>query len=439
MMDARGGGADGDVVRMMDGYELSENFVWITLSDELPCHVDVGCFKNALDAVTEPYPVFHLSAQPPLWKKLHLKPSECVFEVHWKPREPVESMDAIVTEGGRSWFVEVSNRPLSMNKCALVRVKLHVNHSLSDGRTMGMLFSVIMHALLNSMGTEQREALMKAAPALKALPPLPAPCDLCAFGQVDNYDIDRIPRELLDQPVPSWKLVKPLEALPRIKMPDHYVGDYAEYPLKLWSGYAKSFASRNSGVRPSLQSAFMAADSRAMRKYCKLDTDAPVITEVVFDGRNGGYAKPAMHERAFFCGAGSAFIEVRGKGTWEEDIRACTELLRGKNPPMEAVAWALQLAAGMNRETGEFKNPAGMPSTVRENVVITTNIGRYDGTTVPRVGVHAPCDEKYVVCQYIWSTPETIYVLFFHPKTLDHAYVQTYLDSVDELFSFLSS
>jgi len=88
----------------------------------------------------------------------------------------------------------------------------------------------------------------------------------------------------------------------------------------------------------------------------------------------------------FFCNAGAEFIEVHVKNTWEEDIEACTAALRENAALPDAVAVSLQLCRAMDPETGFFKAPEGMPNTFRDNAVVTTNIGRYDGTIAPRVG-----------------------------------------------------
>lgn len=425
-------------MRAMDGYEYTECFIWLSLSDELPLALDVARFRAALDAVTAPYEAFHLATRPPLWTRLACAPSACVVEEPWAARAAVERMDPVAPAGGRLWFVAVAADP----GAARTRLTLHACHALADGRTLGTMFAVVLHAVLAALADDAAAtaALLAAAPALRALPPLPAPCALCAYGQRANYDCARLPPALLQGGVPpSWRRMRSLDAaLPRITLPDHYVARYADYALAPWQAYAARCAAAP-GARPSLQGALIAAETRALRRYCGLAADAAVVAEVMYDTRHTAYATPAMRARAFFCGAGAGFVEVCGRGAWPADIAACTAALRADAARPDTVAMVVQMGAAMDARTGALHAPEGMPASFRTNVVVTTHIGRYDGTTAPRVGVRLACVENYCVCQYVWTTPTTAHVMYLHPSTVDPAYIQAFHDATDELFAFVAS
>lgn len=427
------------MVRAMDGYEYTECFIWLSLSDELPVALDVARFRAALDAVTAPYEAFHLGASGPQWTRLACQPSACVTEEPWREREAVERMDPATPTRGHLWAVTLATHPTA----ARTRLTLHACHALADGRTLGSMFAVVLHAALKAVaegGDDARDALLAAAPALRALPPLPPPCGLCEYGQRGNYDCARLPAELLQGGVPpSWRRMHALDAaLPRITPPDHYVARYADYPLAPWHAYAAAQAGAEGG-RPSLQGALIAAETRALRRYCAMAADAPVVAEVMYDTRHTAYATPAMRARAFFCGAGAGFVEVRGRGAWGADIAACTAALRADAARPDTVAMVVQMGAAMDAATGVLRAPEGMPASFRTNVVVTTHIGRYDGTTAPRVGVRLACVENYCVCQYVWTTPTTAHVMYLHPSTVDPAYIQAFHDATDEMFAFVAS
>lgn len=428
---------EGDVVRAMDGYEYTECFIWLSLSDELPLALDVAKFRAALDAVTAPYEAFHLATRPPLWTRLACAPSACVTEEPWTARETCERMDPVTPEGGRLWFVTVATEPAAATATPRTRITLHACHALADGRTLGTMFAVVLHAVLAALADDAAAtaALLAAAPALRALPALPPPCALCAYGQRDNYDCARLPAELLQGGVPrSWRRMHTLDAvLPRITLPDHYVARYADYALAPWQAYAARCAER-----PSLQGALIAAETRALRRYCGLAADAAVVAEVMYDTRHTAYATPAMRARAFFCGAGAGFVEVCGRGAWAADIAACTAALRADAARPDTVAMVVQMGAAMDARTGVLRAPEGMPASFRTNVVVTTHIGRYDGTTAPRVGVRLACVENYCVCQYVWTTPTTVHVMYLHPSTVDPAYIQAFHDATAEMFAFVA-
>ena len=426
-------------VRLIDGYEFGECFIWLSLSDELPLDLDVAKFKVALDTVAAPYAAFHLGTVVPKWVRVARPPSAFVREEPWHDRAPVKPMVPFAPEGSRMWFVVVSKRPQAdeETEAPVTRVTLHASHGLCDGRSIGTMFAVVLHAVLGSLGTlEAVDALKEKAPALKKLPPLPAPCDLCPFGQVDHFVEGSIPTEALTGGVPaSWRRARPMDSvLPRITMPDNYQARYSEYPAAAWRAYAA-----RGETRPSLQGAMMAAQTRGFRTYCKMGREEPVIAEVMYDTRQTSYATPEYRSRAFFCNAGAGFIEVCGQESWDADIAYCTEELRKNAALPDSAAMVLQMGAALDPKTGQFKTPEGMPSSFRTNVVVTTNIGRYDGTTVPRVEVRVACAENYYVCQYIWSSADTIHVMYLAPSTLDPAYVGSLSAATDELFKHLAS
>ena len=97
--------------------------------------------------------------------------------------------------------------------------------------------------------------------------------------------------------------------------------------------FKKRKIKKEKNIKLSLQGAMMASESRALRKYCKLKTDYPIVTNIMYDSRmnklhSNKLAKEEYKKRQFFFGALSGFAIVIGQNDLEKDIIHCTEALR---------------------------------------------------------------------------------------------------------------
>ena len=160
------------------------------------------------------------------------------------------------------WYINLSF------KKNITRITLYISHALCDGRTLESMFLVIMHSAIESLDKKEKEELINNT-NYKNLSPLPIPCELCEYGQKNNFYYEKIPKELLNEVPESWKKYTPLE-LPQIEIPTNYVGNYFEYEDKYWDIYFNKML-KEKNIKLSLQAAMMASESRALRKYCNLN------------------------------------------------------------------------------------------------------------------------------------------------------------------------
>ena len=129
----------------------------------------------------------------------------------------------------------------------------------------------------------------------------------------------------------------------------------------------------------------MASESRALRKYCKLKTDYPIVTNIMYDSRMNKLAKEEYKKRQFFFGALSGFPIVIGQNDWEKDIIHCTEALRENAKLLDGFGKLLQITNTLNEKTLEFKPYTGMPVYCKNNIVVTTYINQFKGYIEPRI------------------------------------------------------
>lgn len=417
-----------DLVRPMDGVEYGESFIWLSMSDELPVKIDLKKLRLKFGDIASKYPSFNLGAKGPTWINLPVNPEYDITEIPYEERQDIEDMSPSNKEDNHLWYINVSYKENT------TRITLHISHALCDGRTLETMFLVVMHSVLESLNKEEKEQLVNET-NYKHLPPLPVPCDLCEFGQKSNFYYEKIPKELLNGVPESWTKCTPLD-LPQIEVPTNYVGTYFEYEDKSWDKYFKKMMEEKN-LKLSLQAAMMASESRALRKFCHLESDFPIITNVMYDSRMNKLAKEHYRNKQFFFGALSGFPEVRGQNDWEKDILHCKEVLSENVKLFDGLGMMLQIADGINKETLEFKPVAGVPVYSKNNIVVTTYINHFKGYIKPRIGVRLACGKEYFVCQYAWRNEGKIYFMILHPKNIDKKYIDSFKNEFDELFKFL--
>ena len=419
---------DSNLIRPMDGAEYGESFIWLSMSDELPVKIDISKFRSSFKEIASHYQSFNIGAKPPIWIKLLIDPEQNITEIPYEPKHEIEDMSPSDKHDNHLWYINMSYNN------DITRITLHISHALCDGRTLESMFLVVIHSAINSLDNDKKEYLLKNT-NYKNLPSLPEPCDLCEFGQKSNFDTDKIPPELLNGLPESWKNPTPLD-LPQIEVPTNYVGKYFEYSDKYWELYYNKMK-KEKKIKLSLQGAMMASESRALRKYCKLKTDYPVVTNVMYDSRMNKLAKEEYKKRQFFFGALSGFPIVIGQNDWEKDIIHCTEALRENAKLLDGLGMLLQIADTLNEKTLEFKPYTGIPVYCKNNIVVTTYINQFRGYIDPRIGVRLPCGKDYFICQYAWKNEGKIYFMILHPKNIDPEYINAFKREFDDLFKFL--
>ena len=133
----------------------------------------------------------------------------------------------------------------------------------------------------------------------------------------------------------------------QIEIPTNYVGNYFEYEDKYWDIYFNKML-KEKNIKLSLQAAMMASESRALRKYCNLNYDYPIVTNVMYDSRMNSLAKEDYKKRQFFFGALSGYPVVKGQNDWEKDIIYCKEALSKDAKLLDGLGMMLQIANSMN-------------------------------------------------------------------------------------------
>jgi len=416
-----------NLIRPMDGVEYGESFIWLSLSDELPIHLDIDKFRQKFESIASNYPAFNIGANGPTWIKIPVNAKYSINEVPYEERKEVEDMNPSNKNDGNLWYINVSYRE------AITNITLHISHGLCDGRTIESMFLVVMHSVLESLDKEEKEKLLRDT-NYKNLPPLPTPCDLCEFGQKSNFFYEKVPKELLNGIPQSFKNSTPLD-LPEIELPTNYVGKYFEYEDRYWTGYFEKVM-KEKNIKLSLQGAMMASESRALRKFCNLKYDYPVVTNVMYDSRMNALAKEDYKNRQFFYGALGGYPVVEGQNDWEKDIIHCTEVLRSNAKLLDGLAVNFQIAESMNKETLEFNPVKGIPVYSKNNIVVTTYLNHFKGYINPRFGVRLACGKEYFVCQYAWRNEGKIYFMILYPKKINEKYISSFRNEFDELFTF---
>ena len=416
-----------DLIRPMDGVEYGESFIWLSMSDEIPIKIDLGKFRQKFGEIASKYPSFNLGAKEKIWIKLPVNPEYNIAEIPYEERKEIEDMSPSNKGDNHLWYINISFKE------NITRITLYISHALCDGRTLESMFLVIMHSVIESLNKTKKEYLINNT-NYKNLPALPIPCDLCEFGQKTNFNYEKIPQELLNGVPESWKKCTPL-TLPQIEIPTNYVGTYFEYEDKFWQNYFDKLM-KEKNIKLSLQAAMMASESRALRKYCNLDYNYPIITNIMYDSRMNKLAKEDYKNRQFFFGALSGFPEVIGQNDWEKDIIYCKEALSKDAKLLDGLGMMLQIANSMNKDTLELKKVSGVPAYSKNNIVVTTYINHFKGYINPRIGVKLDCGKEYFVCQYAWRNEGKIYFMILHPKNIDKKYIDAFKNEFDELFKF---
>lgn len=416
-----------DLIRPMDGVEYGESFIWLSLSDELPIKIDLKKFRSSFESIASKYPAFNIGAKGPTWIKLPIDSEYNITEIPYEERKDIEDMSPSDKNDNHLWYINVSYKE------SITRITLHISHALCDGRTVESMFLVVMHSAIESLDSEGKDIITRDT-NYKHLPPLPIPCDLCEFGQKSNFQFEQIPKELLNGIPESWTKHTPLD-LPTIEIPTNYVGRYFEYEDKYWENYSEKMM-KEKGVKLSLQAAMMASMSRALRKFCHLNYDYPIVANIMYDSRMNRLAKEPYKNRQFFFGALSGYPVVEGKNDWEKDILYCKEVMKKDVQLLDGLAMMLQIAQSINRETLEFHPVQGIPVYSKNNIVVSTYLNHFKGYINPRFGVRLGCGKEYFVCQYAWRNEGKIYFMILHPKNVDKTYIDSFKNEFDELFQF---
>ena len=325
------------------------------------------------------------------------------------------------------WYINISYKE------NITRITLHISHALCDGRTLERMFLIVMKSAIDCLNDKEKTNLINSS-NYKNLPSIPEPCDLCEFGQKSNFYYEKIPKELLENIPESWKKSTPLD-LPQIEVPTNYVGRYFEYTDKYWDIYYNKMKNEK-GIKLSLQGAMMASESRALRNYCNLKYDYPIVTNIMYDSRMNKLAKEHYKKQQFFFGAISGFPVVIGQNDLEKDIIHCTEVLRADSKLLDGLGMMMQIAESLNKETLEFKPVNGIPSYSKSNIVVTTYINHFKGYNNPRIGVRLACGKEYFVCQYAWRNEGKIYFMILHPKNIEPGYIESFKIEFQRLFQF---
>lgn len=415
------------LIRPMDGVEYGESFIWLSMSDELPKKLDIKNFRIKFLEIASKYPSFNIGAKGPTWIKLPIDVNYNINEIPYEERKDIEDMSPSNKNDDHLWYINLSFKE------NITRITLYISHALCDGRTLESMFLVIMHSAIESLDKKEKEELINNT-NYKNLSPLPIPCELCEYGQKNNFYYEKIPKELLNEVPESWKKYTPLE-LPQIEIPTNYVGNYFEYEDKYWDIYFNKML-KEKNIKLSLQAAMMASESRALRKYCNLNYDYPIVTNVMYDSRMNNLAKEDYKKRQFFFGALSGYPVVKGQNDWEKDIIYCKEALSKDAKLLDGLGMMIQIAECMNKETLEFTPIKGIPSYNKNNIVVTTYINHFKGYNKPRIGVQLACGKEYFVCQYAWRNEGKIYFMILHPENIDMNYVNSFKNEFDELFKF---
>ena len=220
-----------------------------------------------------------------------------------------------------------------------------------------------------------------------------------------------------------------------LRVGELYVGRYFEYTDKYWDIYYNKMKNEK-GIKLSLQGAMMASESRALRNYCNLKYDYPIVTNIMYDSRMNKLAKEHYKKQQFFFGAISGFPVVIGQNDLEKDIIHCTEVLRADSKLLDGLGMMMQIAESLNKETLEFKPVNGIPSYSKSNIVVTTYINHFKGYNNPRIGVRLACGKEYFVCQYAWRNEGKIYFMILHPKNIEPGYIESFKIEFQRLFEF---
>jgi len=283
---------DPDIIRPMDGVEFGESFIWLSMSDELPIKIDLVKFRSSFKEIASKYPSFNIGAKPPIWINLIIDPEVNITEIDYEPQKEIEDMCPSDKHDNHLWYIHVS-----YHQNNITRITLHISHALCDGRTLESMFLVVIHSAIHSLDDEERERLLEMT-NYKELPPLPEPCNLGEFGQKSKFHIEKLPKEVLNELPKSWNNPTPLN-LPQIEIPTNYVGRYFDYSDHDWECYSNKIK-KVKNIKLSLQGAMMASESRALRKYCKLKEDYPIVTNVMYDARMNPLAKEEYQKSQFF-------------------------------------------------------------------------------------------------------------------------------------------
>ena len=418
---------DPDIIRPMDGVEYGESFIWLSMSDEIPIKINLQKFQSKFKEIASNYPCFNIGAKPPIWINLPINPEINITEIEYSPIKDLEDMSPSNKNDTHLWYINISYKE------NITRITLHISHALCDGRTLERMFLIVMKSAIDCLNDKEKTNLINSS-NYKNLPSIPEPCDLCEFGQKSNFYYEKIPKELLENIPESWKKSTPLD-LPQIEVPTNYVGRYFEYTDKYWDIYYNKMKNEK-GIKLSLQGAMMASESRALRNYCNLKYDYPIVTNIMYDSRMNKLAKEHYKKQQFFFGAISGFPVVIGQNDLEKDIIHCTEVLRADSKLLDGLGMMMQIAESLNKETLEFKPVNGIPSYSKSNIVVTTYINHFKGYNNPRIGVRLACGKEYFVCQYAWRNEGKIYFMILHPKNIEPGYIESFKIEFQRLFQF---
>lgn len=422
----------GDIIRPVDGYELGQSMVWVSLTDDIPdINIDPETLSTLLPPVLSKYDVFNMTITlvnaKAYWVWLPvLETGVPVESVPWVDVLPaIEESRVFRPYPGSPMFriaLSVSPRlpkdetssssPQQQHRRG--RLTIYASHAICDGRSLENLYRVVRSAIPGQPGTDD----------------LPNQ-GLCAFGKADNFTL---PQDAYNSAPPSWnfkfgRMVPDFDA-------DRYVLVHSNYANKPIRSYCRKH-------HVSVQGAMMAMMSRAYRKYNKVPYDTPIYSDYMIDSRHHPAATEEYRAKKFFCGAASGFPVVIGQG---EDIGAdiahCTERMRADYATNDSIIQVVRVARCIDPETLVYTPLMGssLPDYCEMPITITTNIGKYENCINPRIGSHMECmPMSYHIILYGCSTDERMYFLTLRPNNLDPAFVKIIEDEINAVINYMSS
>ncbi|OUM63719.1 hypothetical protein PIROE2DRAFT_61098 [Piromyces sp. E2] len=313
------------------------------------------------------------------------------------PYEPIQEKN---DEGVQALF---NFKICQLEKSNQTKITLSINHTISDGRTAFTIMDYI-RKIINGESIEKNDE------------------GLTNFGGIDRFK--GIDESFYNTPK-IWNEISHLSLLPKIKPPFKYIRPHIIFDYKPISKFI-----HENGI--SIQAMLMAALSRATRRYYNLPKETPIWNSTPSDTRFSPYATEEFRKRKLYCNIGVMYVKLVGQSNLMEDLKYCMAQLKEAKKSNNDVRQLVCCSSIVDPKTLIFTPKEGFPNPFTNSIIISSNIGKVNGTIPLLTSSIDPNTYAFTVNSY--HTDDKLFVALLRPINFDKAYIDIVTEEIYKIF-----
>jgi len=406
---------DPRVIRPIDGSEFFVSNYYINVSDIFP-KISTEEFRKRAQENFSNIELFNLALKringhlffihKPF--KIHLKEIEYTedeemenfFETKDEMIIPHETIYEKDDKDVQSLF---SFKICQLKKSNKTKIIFTINHAVGDGRSAFTILDYI-RKIVNGERIEKNDE------------------QLPNFGGVERFqNID----ESFYKVPEHWKEIANLPLIPNVKPPFKFVRPHMIFDYEPISKFSKE-------NHISVQAMLMAVATRAARRYKNLPKETPIWNTTHSDARASPYATEEFKKRKFYSNIGVMYVKLVGQPTLMEDLKHCMAQLQKTRKSHEDVHQLVCCSNAINPKTLKFVPLEGFPNLFQHSIVMSSNIGKVNGTMPLITSTNHP---NLLVCNLSsYHTDDKLFVTFLRPYDFDKTYVDILNEEINKVF-----